>query len=37
MAQAILIVSKLTMKIWMGQKCGKVKDYNKNITTSFAE
>jgi hypothetical protein len=28
------IVSKLTIKFWMCQKCGKMKDYNKKMTTS---
>jgi hypothetical protein len=28
------IVSKLTIKFLMRQKCGKMKDYNKKITTS---
>jgi Zn-dependent alcohol dehydrogenase len=25
------IVSKLTIKFWMCQKCGKMKDYNKKL------
>jgi hypothetical protein len=31
------IVSKLMIKFWMCQKCGKMKDYNKRMTTSAVE
>jgi hypothetical protein len=31
------IVSKLTVKFWMCQKCGRMKDYNKKITTNIVE
>jgi hypothetical protein len=31
------IVSKLTVNFWMCQKCGKMKDYNKKITTNIVE
>jgi hypothetical protein len=31
------IVSKLTVKFWMCQKYGKMKDYNKKMTTSVVE
>jgi hypothetical protein len=31
------IVSKLTIKFWMCQKCGKMRDYNQKMTTSAAE
>jgi hypothetical protein len=31
------IVSKLTVKFWMCQKCGKMKDYNTKMTTNTVE
>jgi hypothetical protein len=31
------IVSKLTKKFWMCQKCGEMKDYNKKMTASAVE
>jgi hypothetical protein len=31
------IVSKLTIKFWMCQKCGKMKDYNYKMTTRAVE
>jgi hypothetical protein len=31
------IVSKLTVKFWMCQKCGKMKDYNQKMTTNSVE
>jgi hypothetical protein len=31
------IVSKLTIKFWMCKKCGKMKNYDKKMTTSAVE
>jgi hypothetical protein len=31
------IVSKLMVKFWMCQKCGKMKDYNKKMRTNTVE
>jgi hypothetical protein len=31
------IVSKLTVKFWMCQKCGKMEDYNEKMTTDTVE
>jgi hypothetical protein len=29
------IMSKLTIKFWMCQKCGKMKDHNKKMTSAI--
>jgi hypothetical protein len=31
------IIAKLTIRFWMCQKCGKMKDYNKIIIKSAVE